>query len=205
MTPAYGSAAYSAMTRESSHIVLKFYPATPSRWPDIEALFGERGACGGCWCMAWRLRPKEWTAGKGTQNKRAFKQIVTSGAAPGIIGYLHGLPIAWCAVAPRQAYQFLQRSRVLGPVDDQPVWSISCLFILKPYRRRGISTQLLQAAVAFAAKRGAKIVEGYPTEPSRGTLPDPFLWTGVPAAFNGAGFTEVVRRAQHRPLMRYVL
>jgi GNAT superfamily N-acetyltransferase len=155
--------------------------------------------------MAWRLRPKEWTAGKGTQNKRAFKKIVTSGAAPGIIGYLRGRPIAWCAVAPRQAYQFLERSRVLGPVDDQPVWSISCLFILKPYRRRGISTQLLQAAVAFAAKRGTKIVEGYPTEPSQGTLPDPFFWTGMPTAFKRAGFTEVVRRSQHRPLMRYVL
>ena len=193
------------MTSDPSLIVLKFHPATPARWPDVEALFGERGACGGCWCMAWRLRPKEWTTEKGTKNKRAFKKIVTSGAVPGILGYFHGRPIAWCAVAPRQAYQFLQRSRVLGPVDDQPVWSISCLFILKPYRRRGISTQLLQAAVTFAAKRGAKVVEGYPTQPSQGTLPDPFLWTGVPAAFHKAGFSEVVRRSRHRPIMRYVL
>ena len=155
--------------------------------------------------MAWRLRSKDWTAGKGAKNKRAFRKIVISGDAPGLIGYLNGQPIVWCAVAPRQTYQFLQRSRVLGPVDDQPVWSISCLFILKPYRRHGISAQLLQAAVAFAAKRGAKIVEGYPTEPSKGTLPDPFLWTGVPAAFQKAGFTEVVRRSPHRPIMRYVL
>jgi len=189
----------------SSPLALKFHPAIPSRWRDIAALFGERGACGGCWCMAWRLRPNEWTAGKGIKNKHAFKKIVASGATPGIIGYFQGRPVAWCAIAPRQAYQFLQRSRILGPVDDVPVWSISCLFILKPYRRRGISTQLLQAAVAFAVKRGAKVVEGYPTEPSQGTLPDPFLWTGVPVAFQKAGFSEILHRSQHRPIMRYVL
>ncbi len=193
------------MDTDSPPLTLKFSTATPSRWSDIETLFGERGACGGCWCMAWRLRPKDWTAGKKAKNKRAFKKIVISGDAPGVIGYLDGRPIAWCAVAPRQVYQFLQRSRVLSPVDDQPVWSISCLFILKPYRRQGISAQVLQAAVAFAAKRGAKIVEGYPTELSKDILPDPFLWTGVPAAFKKAGFIEVERRSQHRPIMRYIL
>ena len=193
------------MRSQVSSIHVTFRSATAARWPDIETLFGERGACGGCWCMVWRLRSKEWNAGKGAKNKRAFKKIVTAGGAPGVIGYLGKQPIAWCAIAPRPTYSFLERSRVLEPVDDQPVWSISCLFILKLYRRQGISTQLLQAAVEFAAKRGAKIVEGYPTEPSKGSMPAPFLWTGTPTAFIKAGFVEVARRAKTRPIMRYVL
>jgi GNAT superfamily N-acetyltransferase len=184
---------------------LQFYPATPARWPDIETLFGERGACGGCWCMAWRLRAKEWNAGKGAKNKRAFKKIVTAGEEPGVIGYLDKQPIAWCAVAPRATYSFLERSRILSPVDEQSVWSISCLFILKPYRRQGISAPLLQAAVAFAKSRGAKVVEGYPTAPSKNSMPDPFLWTGTPQAFQKAGFVEVARRSRTRPIMRYML
>jgi GNAT superfamily N-acetyltransferase len=184
---------------------MKFHPATLARWSDIEVLFGERGACGGCWCMTWRLRSKEWTAGKGTKNKRAFKKVVTTGEEPGVIGYCGKQPIAWCAVAPRQVYSFLDRSRVLKPVDDQAVWSISCFFILKPYRRQGISGQLLKAAVAFAAQRGAKIVEGYPTEPYQGAMPDSFLWTGVPATFKKVGFTEVARRSRSRPIMRYIV
>jgi GNAT superfamily N-acetyltransferase len=185
--------------------MLKFQPVTVSRWPDLEALFGERGACGGCWCMAWRLRNKDWLAGKGARNKRALKKIVTAGERPGVLGYLGKQPIAWCAVAPRETYSFLERSRVLRPLDDEPVWSISCLFVLKSFRRQGVSVSLLKAAVAFAAKRGATIVEGYPTEPTMERTPDPFVWTGIPSAFRKAGFREVLRRSRTRPIMRFTI
>ncbi len=153
--------------------------------------------------MAWRLRNKDWVAGKGAGNKRAFKKIVTGGGRPGVVGYLGREPIAWCAVAPREQYSFLARSRVLAPVDDEPVWSISCLFVLKPFRRKGVSVSMLKAAVEFAAKRGATIVEGYPTEPTMEHTPDAFVWTGTPSAFTKAGFVEVLRRSRTRPIMRY--
>lgn len=153
--------------------------------------------------MAWRLRHKDWVAGKGARNKRAFKKIVTSGEKPGVIGYLGRQPIAWCAVAPREQYVALERSRVLKPVDDRPVWSVSCLFVLKPYRRQGVSAQMLRAAAEFAAGRRAEIVEGYPSEPYTERVPDPFIWTGVPSAFRKAGFKEVIRRSKTRPVMRF--
>ena len=185
--------------------MLKFQPVTVSRWPDLEALFGERGACGGCWCMVWRLRNKDWLAGKGARNKRALKKIVTAGERPGVLGYLGKQPIAWCAVAPRETYSFLERSRVLRPLDDEPVWSISCLFVLKSYRRQGISIAMLKAAVEFAASRGARIVEGYPVEPTMERTPDPFVWTGTPSAFRKAGFREILRRSKTRPIMRFTM
>jgi len=153
--------------------------------------------------MIWRLPRRTWLTGKGTKNKRAFKTIVKSGEIPGILGYLGKRPIAWCALAPRQQYLSLARSRVLKPVDDKSVWSISCLFILKPYRRQGISIPLLQAAVEFAAKQGARIVEGYPIEPATERMPDPFVWTGIVSAFTKAGFKEAERRSKTRPIMRY--
>ena len=152
--------------------------------------------------MVWRLTTKEWTAGKGARNKRALRKLVASGARPGVIAFHAGEPIAWCALAPRQQYSFLERSRVLKPVDERPVWSVSCLFVLRPYRRRGVSVKLLRAAARMAAKRGARIVEGYPTEPRLENAPDVFLWTGIPAAFRHAGFREVARRSETRPIMR---
>ena len=182
---------------------MQFHPVTASHWPDIEKLFGERGACGGCWCMAWRLRNKDWIAGKGDQNKSAFKKIVTAGERPGLLGYIDKQPVAWCSVAPREKFSFLERSRLLRPVDEEAVWSISCLFVLKSYRRKGVSVSLLKAAVEFAAKRGATIVEGYPIEPTMEKTPDPFVWTGTPSAFIKAGFREVHRRSKTRPIMRF--
>jgi len=179
-----------------------FRAATPSRWRDIEDLFGERGACGGCWCMVWRLSRKQWTAGKGAGNRRALRKIVLSGGRPGVIAYLEGRPVGWCAVAPRRDYVALTRSRVLAPVDDKPVWSVSCLFVRKEFRRRGLSSRLLRAAVDLAARGGARIVEGYPYRPTMDRTPDPFLWTGVPSAYLEAGFREVARRSKTRPIMR---
>jgi len=183
-------------------LAITIHPATPDTWRDLETLFGEKGACGGCWCMAWRLARKDWEAGKGAGNKKALKKIITKGEVPGILGYVNGEPVAWCAVAPREVYTALERSRVLKPIDDEPVWSISCLFVLKPYRRKGISVQMLEGAVEFARSRGAGIVEGYPVEPYDARTPDPFIWTGTPSAFRKAGFKEVLRRSKTRPIMR---
>ena len=155
--------------------------------------------------MFWRIPRKEYEQNKGQGNKRAFKRIVTKGREPGIIAYHDKEPIGWCAIAPREEYIALERSRILKPVDDKPVWSVSCLFIKKPYRRKGVSSLLLRAAVEFAAKQGASVIEGYPVEPSMTKMPDAFLWHGVPSAFRAAGFREVLRRSKSRPIMRIEL
>jgi GNAT superfamily N-acetyltransferase len=182
-----------------------FRPATPSRWPDVERLFGDRGACGGCWCMAWRLPRKDFDAGKGASNRKRLRLLVSKGRRPGVLAYLGRSPMGWCAVAPRGEYSVLARSKVLAPVDEAQVWSISCLFVSKAYRRRGLSVALLQAASEFAARRGAQAIEGYPVEPSMQKTPDAFAWTGLPSAFRRAGFVEIARRSPSRPIMRKTL
>ncbi|MCI0541460.1 MAG: GNAT family N-acetyltransferase [Verrucomicrobiales bacterium] len=96
----------------------------------------------------------------------------------------------------------MENSRVLARVDDQPVWSVTCFFVAKPFRRAGVSVQLLKAAVAHAAKLGAKCIEGYPVDPRKDPMPDVFAWTGISSAFRKAGFKEVARRSSTRPIMR---
>jgi GNAT superfamily N-acetyltransferase len=181
---------------------LTFHPLTPERWPDLERLFGPRGACGGCWCMVWRLRRADFVNGKGEGNRRAFQAVVAAGDPPGVLAYHGEERVGWCAVAPREAYPALGRSRVCAPVDDRPVWSISCLFVARPYRRRGVSARLLAEAARFAVERGARVVEGYPVDPKQATAPAAFVWTGLPSAFRRAGFREVLRRSPTRPIMR---
>ena len=180
---------------------LTFRPARPDRWGDLEALFGERGACAGCWCMYWRLDAKAYTAGKGAGNRAALRRIVRRGEEPGILAYADGQPVGWCAVAPREEYPRLDRSRVLARLDEKQVWSISCLFVARPWRKRGVSGALIESAVAHARSRGAKIVEGYPVDPAA-LQADAFVWTGIASAYERAGFREMERRSPTRPIMR---
>jgi len=179
-----------------------FSPLTRDNWNDFVRLFGEKGACGGCWCMYWRLNASDYNRLKGVGNKNAIGEIVKK-TSPGIIAYADGKPAGWCAVAPRKEYVRLEKSRVLKPVDDKPVWSIVCFFIDKQFRNIGLSKQLLLSAIEFAISNGAKIIEGYPVEPKAGRMPDVFAWTGFSKTFSKAGFKEIERRSEARPIMRY--
>lgn len=183
----------------------EFHPLTSHRWRDVERLFGQRGACGGCWCMWWKLTRSAFESQKGAGNKRAFKKLVARGVEPGLLAYTGGEPVAWCAVAPREAYPVLERSRVLARVDEQPVWSVVCLFVARPFRNQGLTVKLLKAAARYAARKGARILEGYPVEPRKDRLPDAFAWTGLVSTFRKAGFHEVARRSQTRPIVRLAL
>ena len=184
---------------------LQLEPVTPQRWGDVVALFGARGACGGCWCMYWRRASADYDQGKGRGNRDALRRLVAASKTPGLLAYGRGQPVGWCAVAPREAYPRLERARVLKRIDDRPVWSVVCLFVAKPHRRNGVSVALLEAAAEFATARGARILEGYPVEPRHGPLPDPFAWTGTASAFRAAGFGEAARGSPTRPIMRLML
>lgn len=181
---------------------LTFHPLTPERWSDLERLFGQRGACGGCWCMYWRFKRSEFEKQKGGPNKQAFKNIVTSGDIPGILATAGGQPIGWCSSARREVYPVLERSRILKRVDDQPVWSVVCFFVAQPYQRKGASVKLLEAAVACVRHRGGRLVQPYPVEPKKVPRSAAFAWTGLASAFRKAGFVEALRRSETRPIMR---
>ena len=184
---------------------LTYRELTIENWKDFESLFGENGACGGCWCMLWRLKRSVFEAQKGEKNKLAMFDLVKAGKKPGIIAYLNNEPVGWCALSKRENYPALERSRILKKVDEQRVWSISCFFIHKKIRRKGVSIKLLKFAIHYCKENGATIIEGYPVEPKKDKMPAVFAWTGIASAYLKAGFKEVARRSETRPIMRYFI
>ncbi|MDB5075815.1 MAG: GCN5-related N-acetyltransferase [Chloroflexi bacterium] len=178
-------------------------PVTADRWSDFEQLFGERGACAGCWCMYLKLPRATFDRQKGAENKEAIRAEIIGGGTPGLLAYAGDEPAGWCAIAPRDAYPALARSRILKPVDESPVWSVTCFFVARPYRRQGLAARLLRAAVDHAATHGATIVEGYPVDSRQDKMPDTSAWMGLASTFQAVGFTEVARRSESRPIMRY--
>jgi GNAT superfamily N-acetyltransferase len=189
--------------REDARITV--FPATPDRWADFEKLMGKRGGCGGCWCMLWRLSRSDFEAGKGDTNRDAIRALFESGTVPGLIAYDGDEPIGWCSIAPRCDLPRLKASRVLKPIDDEAVWSVTCFLIKKSHRRRGVSVALLRAAKELVLERGGRIIEGYPIEPTKSSYPVVYAWTGFANAFREAGFEEKARRSETRPIMRRAL
>ena len=183
---------------------LSFHPLTQKLWRDFELLFGKNGACGGCWCMYWKLRGKDFSENTGSTARQMQKAVVDSKTVPGLLAYADGYPVGWIAVEPRSAYPKLAHSRTLKPVDDQEVWSITCFFVEKKYRRKGITVELLKAATEYVKSCGGKIVEGYPVD-AQNDQPDPFIYTGTASAFKQAGFNEVARHSPARPIFRFFI
>jgi GNAT superfamily N-acetyltransferase len=181
---------------------LSFRPLTSERWNDLENLFGPRGACGGCWCMWWRLTRSEFGRNQGEGNRRALRALVKRGVVPGLLAYDGDEAVGWCALGWQEAYSSLSRSRTLKPVDDEPVWSITCFFVRRGYRRCGVTGKLLQAALSHARKEGARLVEAYPIIPKSDDVPSIYAYTGFNTTFLKAGFVEVARRSPNRPILR---
>jgi GNAT superfamily N-acetyltransferase len=176
-------------------------PLTPDLWSALEDLFDKGGACSSCWCMYWRIgsayrkRPSE-------ENKKAFRKVVKRGPPPGLLAFEGDVAVGWCQLTPREALPGLDRARGLAPVDDVPVWSLSCFYVRKGYRKRGVTSALIAAALKVAKRKRAPALEAYPLD---GDLTSSASFTGYRSTFARAGFKIVARRAPHRPIVRHDL
>ena len=180
------------------------YPVTPDRWDDLERLFGPGGASGGCWCMWFRRRASEFAKAKATENKAGIRELVRAGDEPGLIAYVDGEPAGWVSLAPRERFPRIEHSRMFKRLDDRPVWSVVCFVIGKQFRRKGISGELLSAAIESARDHGATTIEAYPVEPSEALMGDRG-YQGIRSVFDAAGFREAARATNGRPVMRLEL
>lgn len=182
-------------------------PLTPERWADLETVFAGKGCsfARACWCMEYRRSGRQPEPAQGQTraqaNRLALKSLVEGGGVPGLIGYHGRTPVGWVSLAPREEYRRLERSAAMKAVDDQPVWSVICFVVPSEYRGQGVAQALLEAAVAYARKQGARIVEGYPVDkPTRSS--NSFMWFGAKSMYDKAGFDEVARHTPQRPIVR---
>lgn len=178
---------------------LTILPLTPDLWPAFEDLFGVHGAVGGCWCMYWRIG-NAYRQRPAADNKADFCQLLQSGPPPGLLAFQDGLAVGWCQLTPRSAVPWLDRTWRLKPLDELPVWSITCFYIRKGWRKRGITSALIAAALETAKAAGAPALEAYPLDGARSPSATS---TGYVSTFEQAGFSIAARRSPERPVMRF--
>lgn len=173
-------------------------PVTSERLADLERFSAEHGKFRYCSCMRWRMTSSQFRDSTKEGRAEALTILASSGQAVGVLAYDEDCPIGWCSIAPRRTYAALERSRTMPRIDDEPVWSVVCFFVDSRYRRQGLTLNLLNAAVDYASSEGARIVEGYPVEPSSSS----YTYMGSPETFRRAGFRDVTPQGQKRIVMR---
>ena len=187
-------------------------PANEASWEDLQTVFGTRGQASRCQCQRYKLRRRESFASFPAEERvhRLREQTdcghPESDTTSGLVAYLDGEPVGWCAVEPRTAYEGLVRNnrvpwegRAEDKTDDS-VWAVTCLLTRAGFRKRGVSRALARAAVDFARDRGARAVEGYPMTTKNVILEE--LHVGTEGMFADAGFKEVSRPTLRRVVMR---
>lgn len=187
-------------------------PANKASWEDLQAVFGSRGQASRCQCQRYKLQRGESFASFPLEERahRLRKQTDSghpeSGTTSGLVAYLNGEPVGWCAVEPRTAYGGLLRNNRVPwegrseDKSDDSVWAVTCFFTRAGFRKRGVSSALARAAVDFASERGARAIEGYPMISTEVILEE--LHVGTEGIFADAGFTKVSHPTLRRVVMR---
>lgn len=191
---------------------LKLRELKRTDWPAISQLFGTKGACGGCWCMFWRLERggKLWEENKGEPNRRAFKKLLEAGQVRGVLAFDRAVPVAWCSFGRRIEFPRTERMKAYAKnnrEDTDQVWSINCFYIANGYRGIGLAERLVEKAVKGIKRRKGKLIEAYPVTLTKAgeKLPPAFSHTGPEIVFERQGFQLIQSLSQSRPLYQLSL
>jgi GNAT superfamily N-acetyltransferase len=142
-------------------------------WADFERLFSQGNGWDFCWCIHFQrpcgLPKSKWLrtrAERSVRNRREKRELVESGCAHGILVYAEGEPVGWCQYGPREELPRIDSTRKyrgLAPKDGtERLWRITCFAVLKKWRRRGVASAALKAALEAIINKGGGLVEAYP-------------------------------------------
>jgi GNAT superfamily N-acetyltransferase len=202
-----------AKTTRTTDGAISVVPANNASWDDLQAVLGTRGDPARCQCQHYKIRDMEWRSVPVEERAERLREQTNCGhpgarTTSGLVAYLDGEPVGWCAVEPRTAFVRLLATRVpwTGRTEDKTddgVWAVTCFVTRAGFRHRGVSRALARAAVDFARERGARAVEGYPmVTRAEQVITWGELHVGSRSIFAAAGFTEVSAPTLRRVVMR---
>lgn len=193
----------------------------PERFDDLAALFGTRGDPSWCWCQYFLTTGRSYER-SAEHNKQALRAQVQSSTRPvGLLAYAAGPgpaptdtpgAVGWVQLGPRPSFPRVVQNRTLRAVAgaggddlaDESVWAVTCFVVKVGWRRRGIGTRLLAAAIELARSSGAAALVGHPVDVTARTtrVGGSELYHGAASTFRAAGFEVVGRTGATRPVMR---
>jgi GNAT superfamily N-acetyltransferase len=169
-------------------------PATADRFEDVAAVLApKKRDAPVCWCLSYRVPNAEYQGLVGTSRPERLKEFCRHDPVPGVVAYVDRKPAGWCSFGPRANLPRLAHSRTIPVVDDVPVWSVFCFVIRPPFRRMGLSTELLGGAIEYAREHAVPMLESYPFDSAEGRISSSLAYVGTTTLFEAAGFQRVCK------------
>jgi len=165
-------------------------PLSPETW-DAFADLAERhnGVWGGCWCTWFHTAHAEKTFT--AEGNRALKQrLVGEGRAHAALVFDGEVAVGWCEYGtPEELPNIYHRKEYEEHLDRPPDYRLTCFFVDRRYRRRGVSAAALRGALDLIAEAGGGVVEAYPQDTAGRKISASFLYNGTRSLFEQAGFS----------------
>jgi GNAT superfamily N-acetyltransferase len=170
-----------------------------STWSHFAKLVEDHnGVWGGCWCLGFH---EEGRSGIHTaEQRRALKEArVRDGRAHAALAFDDARCVGWCQFGateelPRIKHQKAYREGLV----ELPDWRITCFFVARTHRHRGVAGIALAGALAEIARLGGGTVESYPEDTSDRDVSGSFLHNGTVAMFERQGFVRSRQIGKYR-------
>ncbi len=180
---------------------------SPRTLADFENLAVKQG---GCWCMYYqRPRPVGRNLSKAkrkTNNRRDKAALVRAGRSHAVLVYDGKTPVGWCQYGVKDELPRIDAGRnyrkLAPPSDVEKLWRITCFFVDKDYRGKGVAKQALKTALESIKKQGGGVVEAYPVVSEKMAAVPEWRWFGTPSMFRREHFRKVAPLGSSGVLMR---
>jgi GNAT superfamily N-acetyltransferase len=175
-------------------------PLGPDTW-DAFAELAERhnGVWNGCWCTWFHAQagtggriidPSCAERGQTAEGNRAIKEwLVRAGRAHAALVFDGDVAVAWCEYGtPQELPNINHRKDYEAGLDRLPDYRLTCFFVDRKYRRKGVAAVALRGALQLIAQAGGGVVEAYPQDTDGKKVSASFLYNATRGLFEQAGF-----------------
>jgi len=163
-------------------------PLDETTWPAFARLVEKHnGVWGGCWCIGFHRKPDG--------GNRAEKECrVKEGRTHAALVFDGEDSVGWCQFGPTAELPRIKHGKEYAKgLTTLPDWRITCFFVDKNYRGKGVTSLALEGAVNEIARLGGGVVESYPEDVEGRSTSGSFLYNATLSIFERQGFEKTRR------------
>lgn len=182
-------------------------PLGPDTWNAFARLIERQGNASfgppACWCLWFHPRDAARDPDDEKNGRSRKERLVQQGRTHAALVFDGDTAVGWCQYgSPDELPNIYHRKEYDATTVQLPDYRLTCFFVDKKYRHKGVAGAALQGALHLIAESGGGVVEAYPREiPEGKKVSSSFLYSATRPLFEQAGFTYQRRKGQFNCVM----